>query len=58
MTTDIVLLPTGIDALSLLLASMSLSRSTLVETLEMYSDREIIRVTSAAVKISETKNKM
>ena len=58
MTTEIVLLPTGIDALSLLLASMSLSRSTLVETLEMYSDREIIRVTSAAVKISETKNKM
>ena len=58
MTTGIVLLPTGIDALSLLLASMSLSRSTLVETLEMYSDREIIRVTSAAVKISETKNKM
>jgi hypothetical protein len=55
LTTEIVLLPTGIDPLSLLLASISLSRSTLLDTLEMYSDREIIRVTSAAVKISGRK---
>jgi hypothetical protein len=40
------------DPLSLLLASISLSIDTFLDTLEMYSDKEIIRVTSAAVKIS------
>ena len=46
------------DPLSLLLASISLSRVTSLATLDMYSDRAIIRVTSTAVKISDTKNEM
>ena len=50
---NIVHLPSGIEPRSLLLESISLSSATLLDRLDINSDKAIISFTSAAVKVSD-----